>query len=426
MILQGNQRGGAKDLAVHLLKAENEHIEIHELRGFVSDDLIGALNEIHAVSRATRARQFLYSLSLNPPPEENVSTQVFEEAINRIERKLGLSGQPRAIVFHTKEGRRHCHAVFSRIDTQKMQAIPLPFTRYKLREISRDLYIENGWKMPRGFIDTKKRDPKNFTLAQWQQARRGGKDPRTIKAALQDSWAISDTQGAFQQALKERGLTLARGDRRGFVVLDQQLEIYNVARWIGIKVKEVRSKLIDEKRLPSVQEAKTSIATNMTSQLGMLKQTQMAKLHERTALLSQRKRELIDKHKEERRILDEKLAVRHMQEIKQRQTRFNTGLRGIWDRVIGRYSRIKKQNETETYLAHERDRNEKDALIFNQLEQSRSLQARMDRLQEFRKIREKEISRDIQQYHEIKAGRRDIFDSLNQLQKDGPKLEHEQ
>lgn len=67
MILQGNQRAGARDLALHLLKEENEHVNVHELRGFVSDDLVSALNEAHAISRGTKARQFLYSLSLNPP-----------------------------------------------------------------------------------------------------------------------------------------------------------------------------------------------------------------------------------------------------------------------------------------------------------------------------------------------------------------------
>jgi len=37
------------------------------------------------------------------------------------------------------------------------------------------------------------RDPKNFTQAQWQQARQVGKDPKAIKQNLQDCWAVSDT-----------------------------------------------------------------------------------------------------------------------------------------------------------------------------------------------------------------------------------------
>lgn len=62
MILVGNQRGGAKDLALHLLKQENEHVEVHEVRGFASNNLMAALNEAHAISRATRCKQFLFSL----------------------------------------------------------------------------------------------------------------------------------------------------------------------------------------------------------------------------------------------------------------------------------------------------------------------------------------------------------------------------
>ena len=88
MILQGNQRGGASDLARHLLKAENEHVDVHELRGFVADDLKGALQEAYAISKGTQAKQFLYSLSLNPPANEQVSTPDFENAITRVEKQL--------------------------------------------------------------------------------------------------------------------------------------------------------------------------------------------------------------------------------------------------------------------------------------------------------------------------------------------------
>ena len=95
MILKGNQRAGAKQLAAHLLKAENEHIEVHELRGFISEDLKEALNEAYAVSRGTRCRQFLFSLSLNPPEQAKVSDRDFKRAIKEIEDKLGLAGQPR-------------------------------------------------------------------------------------------------------------------------------------------------------------------------------------------------------------------------------------------------------------------------------------------------------------------------------------------
>jgi len=205
MILVGNQRGGARDLARHLLKDENDHVYVHELRGFASETLPEALNEAYAVSRGTRCKQFLFSLSLNPPQGESVRTEVFEGAIDRAEEKLGLSGQPRAIVFHEKEGRRHCHVVWSRIDTDAMKAVPLPYSKLRLRDVSRELYLENGWTMPRGLMNAKERDPRNFSLAEWQQAKRQGRGPREIKSTFQDCWATSDTQATFANALSERG-----------------------------------------------------------------------------------------------------------------------------------------------------------------------------------------------------------------------------
>lgn len=202
MILKGNQRGGAKGLALHLMKDENEHIEVHELRGFASQDLMGALTEAYAVSRGTKCRQFLYSLSLSPPPQEKVAITDFEAAIDRAEQKLGLSGQPRAIVFHEKDGRRHAHAVWSRIDVRTMKAVQMSFDHERLRGVSRELFLEHGWTMPEGLVNSESRDPRNFTLEQWQQTKRTGKNPRAIKTAFQDAWAISDSAAAFRHALE--------------------------------------------------------------------------------------------------------------------------------------------------------------------------------------------------------------------------------
>ena len=432
MILQGNQRGGAKDLALHLLKDENDHVDVHELRGFVSDNLVSALNEAHAISRGTKAKQFLYSLSLNPPAGENVSTADFEAAIERVEKKLNLTGQPRAIVFHEKAGadgspRRHCHAVWSRIDAREMKAIPLPHTKYKLRELSKELYLEHGWDMPRGFLDSAERDPRNFTLAQWQQAKRIGKDPRHIKAALQDSWAISDTQAAFQQALKERGFTLARGDRRAFVAVDHACEVYAVPKWIGIKTKDVRARLCSPEKLPTVAEARTQIANDMANRLTELRKQQDKAVSRRLSQITEKRKSLIEKQSAERERLKAEQERRRAEETKQRQTRFNKGLRGFLDRMLGRHKKIKLQNEHEAQCARQRDQKERDTMVFKQLENRRILQARSQRLEVFRETRQQTLSQDIEQYKEISENKRTLFEmrqrTKNRNQNHGPELE---
>lgn len=123
MILKGSQRAGGRALALHLLRQdENDHIEIHEVRGFVSRNLIGAFKEAYAVSRGSRCKQFLFSLSLSPPSDKSVSVETFEQSIAKAEARLGLAGLPRVIVFHEKKGRRHAHCVWSRIDPKTMRA----------------------------------------------------------------------------------------------------------------------------------------------------------------------------------------------------------------------------------------------------------------------------------------------------------------
>ena len=250
MILVGNQRGGAKDLAQHLMKQENERVVIHELRGFASRTLASAFQESYAISRGTACKQHLYSLSLNPPKEETVPPEVFENAVSRAEERLGLQDQPRAIVFHEKRGRdgevrRHAHAVWCRIDPDSMTAVHLSYDRRKLQDVGRELFIEHGWKMPRGFTQPEGRDPRNFSLEEWQQAKRAKKDPKRLKAMFQDCWAISDSQGSFAHALNEQGYILARGDRRGTVAVDYKGEVYAISRWVGIKAKQVRSRVGD-------------------------------------------------------------------------------------------------------------------------------------------------------------------------------------
>ncbi len=91
MILKGSQRGGGKQLALHLLNTrDNEHVEVHEIRGFVSNDVVGALKEAYATSRGTKCTQFLFSVSLSPPPQERVAVETFEDAIRRIDERNNL------------------------------------------------------------------------------------------------------------------------------------------------------------------------------------------------------------------------------------------------------------------------------------------------------------------------------------------------
>ena len=402
MILKGNQRAGARQLASHLMNAsDNEHVELHELRGFVADDLQSALDEAYAVSLGTRCKQFMFSVSLNPPETENVPVEVFMNAIDRLEDKLGLGGQPRAIVFHEKQARRHAHVVWSRIDTDEMKAINLPHYRLKLRDISRELYIEHGWKMPQGLVNSELRDPANFSLAEWQQAKRTGLDAKDLKRAFQDCWAISDSGAAFANALAERGLYLAKGDRRGFVAVDYRGEVYAIARWVGIKTKEVKAKLGSPKDLPSVDETKAMIAAKMTGMLERHVDGQLREFAKAGSALDIQRKSLVKRQRIERRRLIEKQQERQTREAKRRFARLPRGLKSIWHRITGRYSKIVRQNELEPRKCRKRDQQERQDLINRHLQERRKLQRQIRQIAHRYRANVDELHRDIKAYLEM-------------------------
>jgi hypothetical protein len=372
MILVGNQRGGARDLAAHLLKDENEHVLVHELRGFMADDLPGAMAEAEALSIGTRCRQHLFSMSFNPPAAERVETEAFERAIDEAERRLGLDGQPRAVVFHEKEGRRHAHAVWSRIKAEEMKAVQLSFTKTRMQELSRDLYREHGWHMPDGLADKSKGDPRNFTLAEWQECKRRGVDPREIKGAIQDAWSISDSPAALSHALEERGLTLAKGDRRGAVVLDHNGKPYALAKYAGVKTKEVKVRL-GETALPSIMEAKDRIASGMIPAMERMRREVDAKTEESRAAFERQRAALVERQREQRAQQAQMLEARQWKEARERQARFRPGLAGLWDRLKGEHARVRRENEQAALEALRRDRAKRDKLILRQVEERQRL-----------------------------------------------------
>ena len=376
MIIKASQRGGGRALASHLMnERDNEHVELHEVRGFVSDNLYGAFLEAEAAAKGTKCKQHFFSVSLSPPETENVRPEVFELAAHRIEKELGLERQPMALVFHEKEGRRHAHAVWSRIDTENMRAINLPHFKRKLNEISRGLFLEHGWNLPDGYKRGKDRSPLNFTLAEWQQARRAGKSAADIKATFQECWNGAKDGPAFKRLLEERGYYLAQGDRRGFVAVDHQGEVYAVARMTGQKTRAVKARLGDPSKLPSVAETKARVAELMEKVLKRHITTLDQESAQRLKPIRASIRTMRADHKAERAALDQRQAERWVAESKARQARFSKGIRGVWDWLRGKHSAVRKRNEAEVAFKRERDAKERQDLVTRQLAERRGLQA---------------------------------------------------
>lgn len=378
MILKASQRGGGKQLGLHLMKTQdNEHVEIHEIRGFVSNDLVGALKEAYAVSLGTRCKQFLFSVSLSPPPQERVPVETFESAIERIEQRTGLAGHPRVVVFHEKEGRRHAHAVWSRIDAETMTARNLSHFKLKLRDLSRELYLENEWKMPRGLMNSREADPRNFTLKEWQQSKRTGMDARDLKDVMRECWAVSDSKAAFMHALKSRGITLAKGDRRGHVAITPEGEVLSVARYTGKRTKDIEKRLGPPETLPSVQEAKAQLAKDLSATFLRLRREAEEQKKRDLTPLDQTRVGMVQDQRAERAKLKAGQERRWAEETRARAARFGTGLKGLWGHLTGKHAQTQRQNEREAYEALARDRAQRQAVIDAQMRDRQALQVQI-------------------------------------------------
>jgi len=413
MILKASQRGGARQLALHLLNSkDNEHVEVHEVSGFLSSNLVDAMHETYAISKGTFCKQFLFSLSLSPPEQESVPVEAFENTIERVEQDMKLTGQPRAIVFHEKEGRRHCHAVWSRIDAEKMKAINLPFFHRKLMAISREQYLTHGWKMPRGLTKGQVHDPTNFTLAQHQQAKSIGKSAKEIKASLQDAWAISDNKTSFIHALRERGYWLARGDRRGYVVIDHEGEIYSAPKWLDVKTKAVQERIGPADALHSVIQTKAIIAQEMTPHLRKYLSEVKENFQIRKQGFAVRVAEMKVKQQAQRKELLAQQKARWWLNQDRRQQRFAKGLSGLWERLSGQYGHIRTLNEQEAREEKTQCRSERHDLRSQQLLERRKLQVLFLTIKGRQNILMRDIHRDIA--HHIHAGKHAADDSRAQ------------
>jgi hypothetical protein len=312
-------------------------------------------------------------------------------------------------VFHEKEARRHAHCVWSRIDLDAMKAINLPHFKRRLCDVSRELYLDHGWEMPRGLTDRRERSPFNFSREQWQQARRRGRHPQALKVMFRECWAMSDSAKSLASALEERGFYLAQGDRRGFVAVDHRGEVYSIDKWTELRTKEVRAKLGGPEHLPTVAAAKELIASRMTEAMTRHIEDLGVSYRVKSASFDFRKAQLVQRHRDERDRLAKAQEQRWINGTKLRSQRVGRGLRAIWQMITGKYRRIAMLNEQEALEDARRNRVEEQALIDRQLGERHVLQ---NEIQIFRRTHTRELStlrRDQQIYSHPSPNRHTLF-----------------
>lgn len=383
MIPFGSQRALGQDLATHLLNAhDNETLEVAQVRGSIARDLHGAFAEWEAVAHGlTRCRNYLYSLSVNPDPAQGrLTREQYLDYIDRVEERLGLTGQPRAVIFHEKHGRQHCHVVWSRIDAEKGTARHLAFDHEKLMMVTREFARDHGLRLPDGYFrdrGDKQRGRQQSLYERAQEAATGvSKEERMLHVT--QAWRASDSAKAFVRALEDLGYVLATG-KRPYVLVDVYGDVNALPKLIDdktVRTKDIRAFLEGEfppEALPTVEEAQALIAQHRQAiedfnkakakpdELEQLKAQRRAGAEKEAAglkaLQGRERIELSAQQKQDRSAL----RTAYLDEMKQRRTlrarNRPTGLAAFLGRITGvalitkKLHKYRDRKRFETFLA---------------------------------------------------------------------------
>jgi hypothetical protein len=265
MIIKGSSRAGPSQLARHLQRADtNERVEIVQLDS-PTGDLNEALRDWQIISAGTRGTKGLYHANISPDARYAMTPEQWSRAVDVLEKELGFDGQPRAVVVHEKHGRQHIHVVWQRTDIDTMKLVPDSFNYVAHERASMALEKEFGHEHVPGKHAKRDREkqpefPKEeINHAEWQQAERARADPRAFKEMITALFRASDNAQAFQAALEEHRLVLAKGDRRDYVIVDDDGQIYSLARQIkGVATKDLRAFMagVDRESIPTIEQAK--------------------------------------------------------------------------------------------------------------------------------------------------------------------------
>lgn len=221
MIAKGTPHGDGRYLARYLARDSkgNERAELGELRGFAVDNIFDAFALGQLQAQGTRCENPFFHVQVRTPKHEELTRGQWQKIADRLEQRLGFDDQPRAIVFHMKDGHEHMHVAWLRIDAETNRALDPGLYKNKLKQACRELEIEMGLERVRNHRDSEDRTQAPLRK-EFEQARRLKTDLRSIREGIRTAWDASDDAKSFVAALGDQNLILARGDRRDFVVVD--------------------------------------------------------------------------------------------------------------------------------------------------------------------------------------------------------------
>jgi len=268
MIAKGKCRAAPAQLASYLLRVQTrdgeQRVEVLELQSG-TDSLRETFLDWHSVGLGTRGEKTLYHAQISPDPRYKMTPEQYLRAADILGEELGLQNHPRVIVLHDDGEQPHLHIVWQRADVETMTMWDDGNNYRKHEQASLRMEQEFGQDFVPGKHAKRDREQQpefpraESTQDEQKQAQRTDMTFDERKEQITALRQSADNAQAFKNALEETGYVLAKGDRRGFVVIDEQGEVFSLSKHVGdLKDKAFKEFMspIDRDQLPSVDEAK--------------------------------------------------------------------------------------------------------------------------------------------------------------------------
>ncbi len=136
------------------------------------------------------------------------------------------------------------HIIWNRIDPDTMTAVSDSFDYRKHQQTALELEREFGLEaVESATVKDRGTERPDRRAEDWEtfRAQGTGIDPHELKATVTALWQEADSGLAFNAALEDAGLILAKGDRRDFCIVDAAGDEHSLARRIsGARAAEIR------------------------------------------------------------------------------------------------------------------------------------------------------------------------------------------
>jgi hypothetical protein len=300
----------------------------------------------------------VYSYSLAWHPDQNPDRDIMKEAALDVLEKLGLKEHEAVLVAHTDTEHPHVHVVCNLVHPENGKTAS-PSYDYLIASRWAESHEKSEGKIrcEQRVINNEKRSRIKATNQQAAIVKHREPPLNDIKF-VQDAYKNSSNGLEFQQTLKGAGFILAKGDRRGFVLVDNQGKISSLSRQLkGQRSKDIKARLKDVSEVPMAQQIAKELQEKEKNKVKA--RTESIETNDRSEKTENILNVSTDISRESEAFLQRLDAIRNLEQNRQRQ---KNRLENSQEEYYKRKELIAKINALQKSLADKQSKEKLDQL----------------------------------------------------------------